>query len=124
MGSSAHLAGPALPVGNQYPYRTVFDGLRSIARKEGMRGLLRGADAAALRTAFGSSVQLPSYGVAKRQLLAWGFSDGLPVYFLASSFSGVCVLLAMQPTDTVLTRMYSQSADAIGPNASSVLCLR
>ena len=41
-------------------------------------------------------------------------TDGPLLYILASSFSGACVLVAMQPTDTVLTRMYSQSANAIG----------
>ena len=52
--------------------------------------------------------------MAKRQLANWGVTDGPALYVLASSFSGACVLVAMQPTDTVLTRMYSQSANAIG----------
>jgi len=107
---------PVHPVGPQYGYKSTLDGLRTIARQDGFgfQGLLRGVDAAALRTAMGSSVQLPAYGVAKRQLAKWGVTDGPLLYILASSFSGACVLVAMQPTDTTLTRMYSQSANAIG----------
>ncbi len=39
---------------------------------EGPRGLMRGADAAALRVGVGSSVQLPLYDNAKSLILATG----------------------------------------------------
>ncbi|KAG5638383.1 hypothetical protein H0H81_000279 [Sphagnurus paluster] len=101
---------PALPVGAQHFYQNSFDALSTIFRAEGIRGLVRGIDAAILRTSMGSSVQLPSYNFTKTQLVKY---DILPAdstwTFLASSFiSGICVCIAMQPADTALTRMYNQ----------------
>ena len=57
---------PVNPVGPQYAYTSTLDGLRTIARRDGFgfQGLLRGVDAAALRTAMGSSVQLPAVRAA------------------------------------------------------------
>lgn len=93
------------PAGAQYEYRSTFGGLAAIVRAEGPKGLLRGMDAAVLRTAIGSSAQLPAYNLAKTTLKGWGVGDGLPQYLLASMFSGACVCAAMQPADTALTRM-------------------
>ncbi|KAF5385028.1 hypothetical protein D9615_001237 [Tricholomella constricta] len=92
---------PALPVGAQHYYKNSFDALATIFRAESFRGLVRGIDAAILRTSMGSSVQLPSYNFTKAQLVK---HDILPAdstwTFLASSFvSGMCV---------ALTRMYNQ----------------
>jgi len=47
---------PALPVGTQHFYKNSFDALATIFRAEGARGLVRGIDAAILRTSMGSSV--------------------------------------------------------------------
>jgi len=104
------------PAGAQYEYRSTFGGLAAIVRAEGPKGLLRGMDAAVLRTAIGSSAQLPAYNLAKTTLKGWGVGDGLPQYLLASMFSGACVCAAMQPADTALTRMYNQSPNSIGPD--------
>src|ERR1700761_6838895 len=57
---------PFLPVGTQHQYRNAWDGLSQIYRGEGIRGLYRGVGPAMVRTAFGSSVQLPTYFLAKR----------------------------------------------------------
>ncbi|CAL1707471.1 unnamed protein product [Somion occarium] len=101
---------PSLPVGTQHRYKGWFDALSSIFRAEGVRGLARGMDAAVLRTAMGSSVQLPSYGWTKNKLVAHGIlpADSFWTYLVSSSVSGICVLTVMQPTDTTLTRMYNQ----------------
>lgn len=48
---------PALPVGTQHYYKNPFDAFRTIFRTEGPRGLVRGIDAAILRTSMGSSVR-------------------------------------------------------------------
>lgn len=95
---------PFNPVGVQHAYTGAFDGLRKIVRADGARGLFRGVDASMLRTAMGSSVQLPSYGLAKSYLKEWGVNDGPLMYLAASTFSGACVCSVMQPADTVLTR--------------------
>ncbi|KAJ7878594.1 mitochondrial carrier domain-containing protein, partial [Mycena leptocephala] len=103
---------PALPVGAQHYYKNSFHALSTIFRAEGVRGLVRGIDAAILRTSMGSSVQLPSYNLTKNFLVS---RDILPANstwtFLASSaVSGVCV---------ALTRMYNQPT-VLGPNGKLV----
>ena len=52
---------PVLPVGTQHHYKSSFDALRSVWRAEKFRGLIRGMDAAIIRTAMGSSVSAFQY---------------------------------------------------------------
>lgn len=137
---------PFNPVGAQHNYSSVFSAFSKIVAAEGPKGLVRGMDAAMLRTAAGSSVQLPAYGVAKAKLEQWGVPDGIGMFLLSSTFSGACVCLVMQPfgafaphsrrlewlrmltddfcTDTALTRMYNQSPNSIGPDGKprGLLC--
>ncbi|KAJ7610775.1 mitochondrial carrier domain-containing protein [Roridomyces roridus] len=112
---------PALPVGAQHYYKNSFHALSNIFRAEGPRGLIRGIDAAILRTSMGSSVQLPSYNLTKNFLVS---RDILPAnstwtFLASSSVSGICVCLVMQPADTALTRMYNQPT-VPGPNGKMV----
>ncbi|GJN87435.1 hypothetical protein Rhopal_000384-T1 [Rhodotorula paludigena] len=107
---------PFNPVGAQHHYTSALHGLRSIVQKEGVKGLARGVDAAMLRTAMGSSVQLPAYNLAKTTLVGWGMGEHIGLYLLSSTFSGLCVCAVMQPADTALTRMYNQSPNSIGPD--------
>ncbi|KAH8926678.1 mitochondrial carrier [Atractiella rhizophila] len=106
----------ANPVGAQHKYKSPLHGLQQIMKKEGTKGIFRGVDAAMFRTACGSSVQLPAYNFAKIYLSQYMPSDSVFTYILASTFSGACVCLVMQPADTALTRMYNQSPDALGPD--------
>ncbi|KAG1771108.1 mitochondrial carrier domain-containing protein [Suillus placidus] len=101
---------PALPVGTQRHYKNSLSALATIWRTEGIRGYLRGMDAAILRTAMGSSVQLPSYNWTKNQLVGHAIlpGDSVWTFVASSSVSGICVSLVMQPADTALTRMYNQ----------------
>ncbi|KAH9982618.1 oxaloacetate carrier [Lactifluus volemus] len=101
---------PALPVGTQHYYKSSWDALKTIYRRERFRGLVRGVDAAILRTSMGSSVQLPTYNWTKNQLVSRGVlpAHSIWTYLASSSVSGVCVLVMMQPADTALTRMYNQ----------------
>lgn len=115
---------PFLKIGkSSYHYSSTFDGLRNIVRTDGLRGLARGMDAAILRTAMGSSVQLPSYNYAKAYLVnlkpentfSWnpllllaGRPDSFWTYLASSTFSGLCVCAVMQPADTALSRVYNQ----------------
>ncbi|KAG6817923.1 hypothetical protein H0H87_012391 [Tephrocybe sp. NHM501043] len=100
----------AVGVGAQHYYKNSFDALSTIFRAEQFRGLVRGIDAAILRTSMGSSVQLPSYNFTKTQLVKNGIlpADSTWTFLLSSTISGMCVCLAMQPADTALTRMYNQ----------------
>lgn len=59
---------PYNPVGVQHPYSSAWDGLRSIVRADGAKGLFRGVDASMLRTAMGSSVSPPS---SPQRLMEW-----------------------------------------------------
>lgn len=101
---------PALPVGHQHFYKHSWDALSTIFKKEGIRGLTRGVDAAVLRTAMGSSVslptkfatedadapqvQLPTYNWTKNQLTKRGIlpADSVAAFLASSSVSGLCVV--------------------------------
>ncbi|OXC58568.1 solute carrier family 25, member 34/35 [Cryptococcus neoformans MW-RSA852] len=102
---------PHIPVGAQHYYKNSFDALRTILKSDGFFGLWRGVSTAILRTAMGSSVQLPSYNLSKHYLVssAGMAADSFWTFLAASSVSGVCVCIAMQPPDTALTRMYNQN---------------
>ncbi|KAF9025134.1 mitochondrial carrier [Hymenopellis radicata] len=112
---------PALPVGTQHYYKNSVHALTLIVGEEGPRGLLRGVNAAILRTAAGSSVQVPTYVWAKRQFIERGIlpADSFWTFLASSSVSGLVALAAMQPTDTVLTRMYNQPTKML-PNGKHV----
>lgn len=89
---------PFLPVGTQHGYKGAADGLLTINRTEGVRGLYRGVGAAMIRTGFGSSVQLPTYFLAKRRLVKHlGMREGLPLHLASSTCSGFVVCVVMHP---------------------------
>jgi len=104
-------------------YTGLWDGLSSIVKNDGFLGLARGMDASMLRTAMGSTVQLPAYNWMKSYLirldpntpltenplaLIAGKPNSFGTYLASSIFSGLCVCAVMQPADTALTRMYNQ----------------
>lgn len=92
---------PFLPVGTQHGYKNTPDGLRQIARSEGIKGLYRGVGAAMVRTGFGSSVQLPTYFFAKRRLVRHlGMGEGPALHLASSAASGVVVCCVMHPPGT------------------------
>ncbi|CEH17405.1 oxaloacetate carrier [Ceraceosorus bombacis] len=128
---------PFIKIGkSSYHYSSTLDGLRSIVRTDGLRGLARGMDAAILRTAMGSSVQLPSYNYAKSYLVnlkpentfSWnpllvlaGRPDSFWTYLASSTFSGLCVCAPICGTtqigsrgDQFSQRQMSGKRDAIG----------
>ncbi|CAE6455257.1 unnamed protein product [Rhizoctonia solani] len=100
---------PALPVGAQHYYRNSFSALKEIFKAEGLRGYIRGMDAAILRTCMGSSAV--KNGIAS--------ADSTWTFLASSTVSGICVCLVMQPADTALTRMYNQPT-VPGPNGRMI----
>lgn len=89
---------PIFPIGTQHIYKGVIDAFRHIWREEGLRGLYRGLDAAAIRTGMGSSVQLPVYNWAKKMIEHYNLiTDGPGKHIAASACSGVGVCIAMHP---------------------------
>ncbi|KAH8696160.1 putative mitochondrial oxaloacetate transporter [Talaromyces proteolyticus] len=103
---------PFLPVGTQHQYKNAYDGLRQIHRNEGIKGLYRGVGAAMVRTGFGSSVQLPTYFLAKRRLKKHlGMEEGPALHLASSTASGFVVCCVMHPPDTIMSRMYNQTGN-------------
>lgn len=100
-------------VGEQTYYKSVFDGLRSIYKSKGIKGLFQGTDAAILRTGIGSAAQLPIYNLTKTYLLDHNLmKDGtIGLHFAASSMAGLGVAIVMNPWDVVLTRLYNQKGN-------------
>lgn len=87
-----------LPVGTQHDYRGAVDGFRQIYRGEGIKGLYRGVGAAMVRTGFGSSVQLPTYFLAKRRLVKHlDMKEGPALHLASSTASGFVVCCVMHP---------------------------
>lgn len=111
MQSYTRVAGDA--VGEQTYYKSILDGFRKIYGAEGLRGLLRGVDAAVLRTGAGSTAQLPIYNLTKEYLLKHGLAkeNTLLLHFYASLAAGLGVAIVMNPWDVVLTRLYNQKGD-------------
>lgn len=103
---------PVFKIGAQTHYKNVFDGLSTIYKTEGFRGLYRGVDAAILRTGAGSSVQLPIYNYTKSIVEKYDIvEDGPKRHLIASAFSGLGVCVVMNPWDVLMTRMYNQKGN-------------
>ncbi|KAI0166212.1 mitochondrial oxaloacetate transport protein [Xylariaceae sp. FL1272] len=103
---------PFLPVGVQHRYRNAIDGMRQIYTAEGVKGLYRGVSAAMIRTALGSSVQLPTYFFAKRRLQKHlGMEEGAPLHLTSSAIAGFVVCCFMHPPDTIMSRLYNQTGN-------------
>ncbi|KAL1921403.1 uncharacterized protein VTP21DRAFT_11119 [Calcarisporiella thermophila] len=101
-------------VGHQHYYRNSVAALREIWKTDGIRGWFRGVDAAMLRTAVGSAVQLPTYGYVKSKILQSNLcADNIYAHVSSSLISGIFVCCVMQPFDVVSTRMYNQKTDPI-----------
>lgn len=103
---------PSLPVGTQHQYKSAADGFSQIYRAEGIKGLYRGVVPAMVRTGFGSSVQLPTYFFAKRNLVKhFGMQESPALHLMSSACSGFVVCCVMHPPDTVMGRMYNQTGN-------------
>lgn len=101
-----------IKIGEQTHYTGVWNGLITIFKTEGVKGLFRGIDAAILRTGAGSSVQLPIYNTAKNILVKNDLmKDGPALHLTASTISGLGVAVVMNPWDVILTRIYNQKGD-------------
>lgn len=103
---------PVFKIGAQTHYKGIWDGLSTIFKAEGVRGLYRGVDAAILRTGAGSSVQLPIYNYSKGIIDNYNLiEDGPARHLVASALSGFGVCIVMNPWDVLMTRMYNQKGN-------------
>jgi solute carrier family 25, member 34/35 len=94
--------------------------LRTIYKKEGLKGLWRGADASMMRTGVGSAVQLSTYDYFKNLLISSDWFENneghghIQLHFAASSITSFFVCLFMNPLDVASTRMYNQHSAVDG----------
>ncbi|CAN6627787.1 mitochondrial oxaloacetate transport protein [Trichomonascus vanleenenianus] len=103
---------PVFKIGAQTHYKSIYDGLSTIFKAEGFKGLYRGVDAAILRTGAGSSVQLPIYNWAKGMIEKYDIAENGPYrHLMASAVSGIGVCIVMNPWDVLMTRMYNQKGN-------------
>ncbi|KAJ3364958.1 Mitochondrial oxaloacetate carrier protein [Allomyces javanicus] len=122
--SDPRLAG----IGAQHRYKSTAHAMMAVVKEGGVKNLWRGATASMMRTGVGSAVQLSSYDAIKNALKThhWlqrpaadgtvqpMFGDGIELHFSASMLTGLLVAFAMNPFDTVSTRLYNQAVDAHG----------
>lgn len=95
---------PVFAIGTQHNYTSIVDAFRKIIATSGYRGLMKGADAAILRTGAGSSVQLPIYNASKRFIERHDLiSEGPRKHLVASAASGVgvCCVMVSPPSSIV-----------------------
>jgi solute carrier family 25 protein 34/35 len=91
-------------------FKNTRHAIDSVIKQDGIKGLWRGAQAAALRVGIGSAVQLSTYERVKMILIKFPLfpSDAVRTHFVGSFITSFVLVLAIQPFDTVSTRMYNQ----------------
>jgi solute carrier family 25, member 34/35 len=107
-------------VGFQHGHKSTFSALKRILQENGFKGLWRGWTSMVMRTAVGSSVQLTTFSKTKDFLISYEFfkDSVFLTAFASSTLSGFYTSLAMNPFDTVATRMFNQG---LGPNGKGLL---
>lgn len=101
-------------VGQQTYYRGAWNGLSTIVKTQGIRGLFIGVDTAIIRTAAGSAAQLPLYNYAKQVISKYQLiapENKVRTHFAAAFIAGLGVLIVINPWDVILTRLYNQKGD-------------
>jgi len=109
-------------LGAQHEYRSVAHAAQEICgRGRGPLALWQGLSGAAMRSVVGSSVQLATFESSKRALVQNGVlaaDNRLGLTVGASLLSGLVLTTAMEPFDTVTTRLCNQAA-ATAPGAGA-----
>eukprot|EP01091_Cochliopodium_minus_P009787 TRINITY_DN2488_c0_g1_i1.p1 TRINITY_DN2488_c0_g1~~TRINITY_DN2488_c0_g1_i1.p1 ORF type:complete len:297 (-),score=63.63 TRINITY_DN2488_c0_g1_i1:171-1061(-) len=103
----------------EYQYKGMIDAVRKIYKSDGMHGFYRGWQAMAVRMGIGSGTQLSSYDWCKKVVISTGIvEENSPLtFFVSSLFSSFIVVIAMNPPDLILTRLYSQTVRPDGQGA-------
>ncbi|XP_015521378.1 dicarboxylate carrier UCP2 [Neodiprion pinetum] len=94
----------------QVRYTSTLQAYRSIALKEGTRGLWKGTLPNMSRNAIVNVAEIVCYDVIKDVIIHSGIlRDGIPCHLTAAMAAGLCTTLAASPVDVVKTR-YMNSA--------------
>lgn len=96
--------------GGSQRYQSTMDAYKTIARKEGFRGLWKGTAPNIARNAIVNCAELVTYDLIKDALLKANLmTDDLPCHFTSAFGAGFCTTIIASPVDVVKTR-YMNSA--------------
>lgn len=95
------------PLGTQYHYKGLWDGLVSIVRNEGFLGLWRNSHIAMIRVTLGSAAQLSCYDSIKHFISTSPYvpqliREGPPLHIASSMTAAGIVACAMNPADVIV----------------------
>jgi solute carrier family 25 oxoglutarate transporter 11 len=113
-----------LPVEQRRNYSHVFNAMTRVVAEEGVTTLWRGLIPHINRAAALSAAQLATNSQAKDVLKSsYGFTDGVPLTFTASLFSGLACTIASCPMDVIKTRMQQmQTINGVPEYKSGIDC--
>lgn len=102
-------------------YRGLWDGLSSIYKADGPRGLLRGAGTSCARTAVGSAIQLSSYEEIKRLTVFYTGREAHDtiVHLISSMVASFFGAMMMNPLDVIMTRRFNTDSSTYQRNIIS-----
>lgn len=106
--------------GDPMPYKNFLDGITTVFRQEGIRGLYKGVSATVLRAAILTASQLSSYDHTKTTLLLHGWGDNAKTHIFSSLVAGLCTAIASSPVDVVKSK-YMNDAASLNPKYKSAL---
>jgi len=90
---------------NLYQYRSVYSAFKSIAQKEGWRGLFSGLGPTVIRDVPYASIHVSLYENNRNLLLKISPLSFYSVNFVSSVIAGIMATLITQPADTLKTKM-------------------
>ncbi len=95
-----------LPEAQRRNYKSVFDGVFSIIRREGFTALWTGASPTMYRCMMLNMAQLSTYSQAKEELLkTYYFNDNIVTHVTASMIAGLVATTSSTPLDVAKTRI-------------------
>jgi len=107
-------------LGTNY-YKGTFDALRTIATKEGTRGLFSGLWPTVLRDAPFSGLYYLFYDKIKRRLLEGQSMPDTMVHITAGTVAGIIATVITHPQDVIKTRLQFENASSTRSTMSKVI---
>jgi len=107
-------------LGTNY-YKSTFDALKTIASKEGIRGLFSGLWPTILRDVPFSGVYYLCYQKLKTNLLQTKTMPDTLVHISSGAIAGVIATIITHPQDVVKTRLQFESTGSLRPSMSQVI---
>lgn len=94
-------------------YKSTFDALKDVMKRDGLKGMYRGVSATCLRSSLLTAGQLSSYDHSKKLLKASGWmTEGLPLHFTSSVISGLVAATFCAPADRIKTMMMVKNEES------------